>query len=275
MIPQPRKYFALIVHFGDTTPTKLAIADLLNQKVVPNQIVVIDQQGNLDGQMNANAVVHVLTPGENHGYAGGLNIGLGYLFSQGARLTDVVLCMNNDVRLQPGVTSYLIDYFTDNDHERTILSASIGRINLFTGKASLGMNKNSAHWWQVAYPHGSFFAAPFALFAAIKGLPDDYFLYWEDVVIGQRATRMGYALALLPVQLVRHDEKKDQTPTGGKLYYLARNGAFFLQSMPQPWGTYWRARNSIRRQYHRFFGNRAMIKALQDAKEGHLKKQQL
>lgn len=272
MIPQLRKYFAIIVHYGPAPQTERLITDLLNQKSVPDKIILIDHQGNMKSN---HSLVQSIKPQKNEGYAAGLSVGLGMLYSQGIEGADIVLCLNNDVRLHPRLVSYLHSYYQNPSHVRTLISALQGRVNLFSGRSHLFSQKKSQLFWSLSYPHGSCFAAPFQMFADIQGVPDSLFLYWEDVLLGVKARRRNYALNLFPVGLIEHDEKKDEKLSDDKVYYLVRNGAWFLQKQPFPWDIYWKGINRLRYFYHQMRGNQVILEALYDARSETLGKRKV
>ncbi len=264
MIPHTRKYFLLIVHHGLPQVTANLLSSILRGTLLPDNVVVIDH-GSLTDRFNyEHALVQVVRSTNNGGYAAGLSVGLGILLAQGARGEDIVVCMNNDVRLAPGTMDRLRDFWAKTSG-LVLVGAKAGRVNLFTGRTKLITGYSLlVTRYQLPYIHGSFFSAPFKLFMKVP-LPEEYFMYWEDVGFSQSVQRQGIFLRVVPGLDVVHNDQPDK-PSPTKLYYLVRNGALLLEGQtPWLWRQYWTVLNRLRYSYHLLGGRPTVRRALQDA----------
>lgn len=273
MNPQTRKYYIIIVHHGPPAITQRALDALAKSTALPEKVIVVDQAARPLTATGSN--LHLLRPGRNSGYAAGLNTGLRALASLSARPTDIVLMMNNDVLLAPRALSTLKKWWQHNpgdclasgistENNQTINTLS--HVNLITGRARIGSPPNL---FSLPYIHGAFFAAPLKIFLQTKGLPEQYFLYWEDIAFSQMLSRQNIPLKIVPGVLARHQTAP--ATNGDKLYYLVRNGAYFLShEAPFLWTYYWRSLNRLRARYHRWSGQPVVAQALADARRGRL-----
>jgi N-acetylglucosaminyl-diphospho-decaprenol L-rhamnosyltransferase len=273
MNPQKRKYYVVIVHYGDPGQTKRALMSLRNCESPPNKIVVVDHA--------ESRFIHpcgiVIRPNRNTGFAGGVNSALGALLSRGAKARDIIVIMNNDVTAYPETFRELRRWWHRHPEEALLgvvteeahgTVAGLGYVDLITGRTHF----RKPHRHVVPYIHGSFFAAPYLVFMKTGGLPEDYFLYWEDAQLSVRAARRHIPLKVSPdVRVVHHRHRPSPAERDDERYYLVRNGARFLEEeTPVPWRYYWQFRNLLRLAYHtlRPAGDPIVRRALADARRG-------
>lgn len=255
MNPQTRKYHIILVHRADQEATHQALRSLSECVQPPDQIIVIDHgQRPLD---NASVPSVLIRPPRNTGYAGGVNYGLGVLLSRGVKGDDIVVIMNNDVVVRPDAFQELRRWWAGR-REVALMGAIIEEpggtvrrsyVNLLTGRTHLF---GPAPPCAVPYTHGAFFAAPYTLFMQTRGLPEEYFIYWEDAALSRRVQALGIPQRTAGRVRVAH-RARAAAPTTTQLYYLVRNGALFLErETPRRWRPYWWIVNRLRLLYHTF-----------------------
>ncbi len=268
MYPQTRKYYAIIVHHGDGAFTDGTVASLKSCTPPPDKIVVVDHgEHSYIAPETAGKLTAVVRPRQNTGYAGGINTGLGCLVAWGAGEHDMVALMNNDVIVDPLVFDKIGRWQAANRAD-AVLGAGRSRVNLWTGRTSVG--KAASRRYHLAYLDGAFLAASLSVFLRMRGLPDHYFMYWEDVLFSRRLVRRGVQLRAEPAIALRHRSSRLREGSD-KTYYLVRNGALFLeQETALPWRVYWRLANRLRLLYHAVRRHRppAVRQALLDAARG-------
>lgn len=259
MIPQIRKYFILIVHYGNVATTNTLVTTLLASAASPEKIIVVDHADVPTKFSFSSSKVQIIRPEENSGYAGGVNIGLGILLAEKIVRDDIVVCCNNDVQITPETLSQLSQWWQDNP-EPALAGVKGGHVNLCTGRATLNPDYSllPTHYL-LPYIHGAFFCAPYRVLMRLTGLPTHYFLYWEDVLLSQRAMATGIPLRLLTAVEVSHADQPKANYTEQQMYYLVRNGALFLQQETSPpWRVWWWLLNKFRWVFHRGIVRRAL-----------------
>ncbi|MDP3997225.1 MAG: glycosyltransferase family 2 protein [bacterium] len=277
MIPQCRQLYAIIVHYQNLAQTEQTICSLCRGSVVPDRIIVVDQNPTKKFQHKSDTCpVLVIRPQKNSGYAAGINLGLGAAYGGGIKPEDIVLCMNDDVSVLPDALERMMAWWKNNSVDALVGAAITesgqtiaagGKINYLTGRTRFNTDTPA----RLDYIHGAFFAAPFRLFIAVKGLPENYFLYWEDVLFSRLVKQKGYPLKYLPQMKVTHHTLSCGDKSTTATYYLVRNGALFMQThTPWPINWIWRCLNLARLLFHYSLqgSSNPVTKALKDAARG-------
>jgi GT2 family glycosyltransferase len=263
MLPHHPQLFIIIIHYGSPKPTQQLLKRLLSAPVPElSRVILVDNSPQLFPHITLPRL-QLLRPHQNLGYAAGINCGLGALFASGIASHDWVLIMNNDLRLTPHTLPRLLSWLKSRASITYLAGAEGWRLNYLTGRAA--PTSTSPH-----YLDGSLLVAAGAVWARLKGLPEEYFLYWEDVALAHRARRLGLPLLAIP-QLEVSNPGATRSLASSKLYYLVRNGAYFLRyHSPWPWPYYWLLVNTLREQYHSLAPTtprrRLLRSALQDAR---------
>lgn len=264
MIPHTRKYFAVIVHYGDAIPTHRLVADLLASSPHLERIVVVDH-ARQPLTLHQAPSLQLIRPAQNSGYAGGINLGLGALLAANPNADDVVIMMNNDIKITPETISRVAAWWKKYP-KPAIAGNKQGVLHLLTGRTSLSLNQKSGPG-QVKYIHGAFLTAPFPVMMKLQGLPASYFMYWEDVALSVRARQKGILLQVISSLPLQHDDKPKPHYSDDHLYYLVRNGALFLELETSFfWRMFWFVKNRLRLVYHTLkFSRPVILNALKDA----------
>lgn len=251
MIPHTRKYHILTVHYGESTPTKTLVEQLLSSSSPPDHIIIIDHAAEALPDVWNKKQVTVARPAQNAGYAGGINFGLGILLGEKTARDDIIIAMNNDMTIEPQTLARLKDWWQKNP-EPALAGIKKGTVNLLTGRAVIGDDVQiPTSRFKIPYLHGSFLTAPFSAFLTLQGLPNLFFMYWEDVLFSHRAQQVGLPLKVIESIGITHDDSPPAEVSPDHLYYLVRNGALFLGgSSPRPWRFLWRIINPARFLYH-------------------------
>ena len=258
-----QKHFVIIVHYGSLSVTKRLISQVINPKNHCEKVIIIDH-GPQKFPNSVDKKVLVIHPEKNGGYAAGINLGLGVIASQGALSHDLVTLLNNDLQIESDILNKINNWWRrqleNNPHIHILAGANSGHVNFLTGRASL---KPWAKGGRAGvYLDGALLTAPYSTFLKLKGLPEEYFLYWEDVALSFRARAAGIKLAIIPNLNVKNPGSQ-KPATGDKLYYLVRNGAYFLASQtPPPVRLYWFILNRLRLLFH---ADQTIRQALKDA----------
>lgn len=261
MIPQTRKYHAIIVHFGRDKTTKTLVEQLTSGEKIPDHIIVVDHAQN-PFRIENQGKVRVVRPEKNAGYGAGINLGLGVLAGLGISREDIVIALNNDVQVSLQSLTRIEAWWGSHPNAK-LAGIHLGQVNLITGRAEIDSTfsaKSFAFWrtrpnaqrgFRRAYLDGACLIAPLATFLALQGLPSGNFMYWEDVEFSCRASQVGIPLSVIPDTGITHRDQPASAVAGDHVYYLVRNGAMFLsQKAPRPWRYFWKAKNLVRLVYH-------------------------
>ena len=235
---------AAVVHYADREATSACLASLIAGTVVPETIVVIDNQGDVDQDVEAgwrasfastaDTTLEVLRPGTNLGYAGAGAEGAQRALAAGA---DWFWLVNNDVVVQRTCLAELLD--AGGSHPRAGLLTPL----IVESAGGIWFAGGTVHWRTLAVHHqtqapASDAPAPTGLVTGCAvlaraammrecGLPDaSLFMYFEDVEWMWRQARGGWTALLVPRAVVRHDvarcgRRRVFSPIA--VYYMTRN----------------------------------------------------
>ncbi|AZS35600.1 N-acetylglucosaminyl-diphospho-decaprenol L-rhamnosyltransferase [Microbacterium lemovicicum] len=197
----------------------------------------------------------LLTPDENLGFGGGMNLAASVALSDGCQ---VLLALNPDAYLVEDATIRLLEYAYD--HPRAIVAPRISRPDgrPFSSMMSLDLTSGSVGradsgvtaGASVAWLSGACFAMSATLWRELDGFDDDYFLYWEDIDLSFRARSIGAELRLLEDAVAIHDPGGTQEQRGrakSSIYYFfnTRNRLLFAaKHLPRADRMRWLARSA-------------------------------
>lgn len=181
---------------------------------------------------------------DNYGFSGGNNIGIELGLNRG---TDYILLLNNDTEVRPdfltklteagennpviGMLSPRIYYYSDPD----VIWFAGGRLTYaptFGLHIGLGEKDNGQYQGTAILP--SEFLTGCALFVRretiekIGFMPEDYFLYFEDVDWSVSAKKAGYKIGVVPSSRVWHKVKREKEELDGAAAYKEGTPAYVL-----------------------------------------------
>jgi hypothetical protein len=208
---------------GEAAPALLAASGLSWRR--------LDPEGPLPGP----GEVGYLAIAGNRGYAGGNNAGLRFLHRHGVPYTWV---MNNDTVLDRGCSGDLV--------RAAVEEPGIG----LWGMEVIPEREASASAWQILprdfstgvltaaqlRTHPMAYVSGCAMFfrtneaVALGGIPEEYFLYYEDAAFNWEFRRAGFGIACVEAVGVRHAGSMATGRNGGlSEYYCRRNRWRFIQ----------------------------------------------
>jgi GT2 family glycosyltransferase len=242
---------AVVVHWQDPDDTLGCVASCAGEC---DAVIVVDNGSRepVGPRLAAAApdAVHVRTP-ENLGYAGGANVGIREALARGA---DVVLLLNNDVRLRPGAT-VAARRVLDADARVGVVGAKVlaredpSRLWLAWGDVTWRQSLVALHGadapdgpaWNVQRDVDWVGGCTMWLRAralADVGLFDEaFFAYHEEVEWCVRAARGGWRVVYVPEAVATHTGRGS---AGGdrsvriRKYFAARNTILFARRHGSP-----------------------------------------
>ncbi|MDO4908631.1 MAG: glycosyltransferase family 2 protein [Corynebacterium sp.] len=207
----------------------------------PTRIILVDN-GSTDGAPQRAAKAYenvdlVLSAGDvaaNIGYGSAMNVGVKYctILPQGAVDQEKFILVNPDVEFSEGSIDELVAALNDNPKAGTlgpaIIDSHIGRypsaraiptLSNGIGHALLGKIWKTNPWTRnyhantdmdsrhtAGWLSGSCLLVRREAFEKIGGFDERYFMYMEDVDLGDRMGRAGYENLYVPEAVVNHDQ---------------------------------------------------------------------
>lgn len=212
---------------------------IAQRKHVTQQIIVVDnhsKDGTVDVIRDGFPEVELLLPGENLGFAKGVNYGVNHSDA------EFVLLLNPDTVILDHAVDVIVDFARANPGHglyggRTLRpdgslepSSCWGAPTLWSmGLFALGittlapknrwLDPESLGTWQrdtvreVGVITGCFLLAPTAVWKELRGLDERYFMYGEDVDLALRARGAGYRPVICPdAKLIHEVGQSSETP---------------------------------------------------------------
>jgi GT2 family glycosyltransferase len=227
-VPDQGDAAAVVVHFESPETLLLTLTDL-GEFFPRDRIVVVDSSGDLDDSWDAGAVI--LRPGRNTGYARGANDGVRYLLASRPDVTEILVC-THEVRFADGVIDRLLEVAQERPGGHVIAPRLVTRgvkgqaPTLWSEGGRLSFPLRHPEHVRVGRTHGTrralwvdgaAFVIAVRTWQRVGGIPEEFFLYMEDVALGLRCRRLGE-----PVVVVL-DAVVEQAVTEPNRYLAIRN----------------------------------------------------
>lgn len=220
--------WAVVAHYGEPTATLATIASLRSGSVQPDEILVVDNQGNFLQEGTRAA-----TPGRNLGYAGAIALGASEALRAGS---EWVWFLNNDADAAPGCLQALLaagDAMPRAGLLTPVIEHEAGGIwyaggTVDTRRMVVGHDVVVAAQgaYDTGYATGCAILARAAFLREAGPADEDLFMYFEDVEWSLRARACGWRVMVVPSARVRHSVARRRgrrvwSPTA--VYLLTRN----------------------------------------------------
>lgn len=239
----------ITVNYNQAAVTADLLRSLQHQSFKDYEIIVVDNASKENPFPLLKAVepnLITIQSDENLGFAGGNNLGI--VRSKG----DYLFFINNDAEVvegtipkllacfdkheQVGVVSPKLYYYlperekpmiqyvgTTEMHPITARNRTIGQF-----ETDEGQYNGSAH--ETAYAHGAAMMMPRSVVEKVGGMPEEFFLYYEELDWCEQIRRAGYKILVEPNAVVYH---KESVSVGQmsllKTYYINRNRIYFMR----------------------------------------------
>ena len=186
--------------------------------------------------------VKVILNGKNLGFTGGNNVGIK------AATGDYLFIVNNDTEFTPGLIEGLLEIFNKYPdagivspkfhyffHKGTLEYAGYNTVNIFTGRnAMVGCKEKDEGQYneikETNYAHGGGMMVPRKVIEEVGGVPEEFFIYYEEFDWCEQIKRKGYKVYYQPNSLIYH---KESMTTGKaspfKTFYHTKNRILFMR----------------------------------------------
>jgi GT2 family glycosyltransferase len=221
----------------------------LKKQTHPAEIVLVDN-GSTDGSVEFLEAsfpdIHLLKKSINHGFAGGVNIGIKYAMKHGA---EAVALFNNDAVAEPRWLKNLVEAMKTDD-----------RVGIVTGrltqmdKIHLDSTGDFYTVWGMPFPRGrnqkaagkydiqeEVFGASggaslyrVTMFEDIGTFDESFFAYYEDVDVSFRARLAGWKIIYTPKAVAYHHISATSSRLGSfSRYHSIKNfHLLYIKNMP-------------------------------------------
>lgn len=251
--PSAERVVALIVHYRDVAQTARAASVTAHLTRLPDRVVVINNDpSDAMGSELARALpegVKLITTGENLGYAGGNNIGLRLAIRQQA--TEYAWIVNPDGHPEPEALTELVAA-ADRDQGALIVGSCILRGGPWRpgeiAFAGAKLHPRTGEFLPLESSCGNPVVESDAVFGSsmlvrLSGLdtvgliPEEYFLYFEEVDFALRARAAGWRVVVNRQSRFSHiGPRRRGLPTPAYVYYMTRNRLLFSRRWGFPQG---------------------------------------
>lgn len=218
----------------------------------PNmEVIVVDNASKEDPTDVLKAIyptVSVIINDRNLGFSGANNVGI-----RAAR-GEYMFIVNNDTEFTPGLIEGLLEVFYHYPdagmvspkfhyffNKGVIEYAGYHAVNIFTGRnGMIGQRETDQGQYdqikETNYAHGGAMMVPRKVIEKAGLMPDEFFLYYEELDWSERIKKYGFKIYYQPKSLIYH---KESMTTGKasplKTFYLTRNRILFMRrNIPLP-----------------------------------------
>lgn len=219
---------AIVVHYNSPGTLKLTLENL-NLKFDRNHIIVVDNSSSLRDE-EFHHLATIIDDGKNRGYAGGVNRGFEFLSEHLPSVSEILVCTHETI-FRSGAIERLISTAgeypgghivgprlvtqTDGGAYRTWSNGGRLRFPFFYPKHDT--NTSSVGVRQTDWVDGAAFLIDINSFKKVGGVPEEFFMYMEDVALGILVRKIG-----VPV-LVDLNATVEQTANGPSRSLAIRN----------------------------------------------------
>ncbi len=248
--PEAARVAILLVNYKTAEMTLEGLDQLIDCVGHEHAILLLDngsgpeEEATLRSWVGEHPAVELTCLGSNRGYCAAMNIGIEWAGEQG---TSYVLFLNNDVRVENGFLSTMVEVLGNDSQVAGVVPTVLrpdGKV--WSQGAEIGfcpnLNRLLGEGRQAA-PRGTgprsvgYLPGACALYRlddlqAVQGLDEEYFMYFEDALLGQLLRDRGRVLLWLPWVRVVHDASsssgRGRTPL--RKYMTAVNSMSFLKN---------------------------------------------
>lgn len=205
------------------------------------EVIVVDNASSYNPEAEINMHfpdVKVVVSDKNLGFAGGNNLGIK------AATGDYLFFLNNDTELKEDIITPMVKlmslnyqigalcpHICDFDAPHHLQYAGFTDINPLSGRNSLHDNpEGKALPYLTAFPHGAAMMIRRSTIDKVGPMPEEYFLYYEELDWGYQIREAGYDIVVDPRFMVYHKESASvglQSPM--KTFYHSRNRLLYMR----------------------------------------------
>jgi GT2 family glycosyltransferase len=236
----------ITLNWNNTAVTCDFLRSIRSQNTYPNiEVLVVDNDSREDPTADLLAVypkARVIRNPANLGFAAGNNAGI-----REAR-GEYLFIVNNDTEFTPSLLEGLVAVFREFPdagmvspkfhfyfEKGTIEYAGYEPINVLTGRnGMIGHRQRDEGQFdkltRTPYVHGGGMMVSRRVIEDVGLMPEQFFLYYEELDWSEQVRRKGYAIYYQPASLIYHKESMTTGKSSPlKTFYLTRNRILFMR----------------------------------------------
>ncbi len=236
---RPPRVALVVLNWNDWEDTRRCLDSLAGLSYRRHETIVVDngsEDGSPDRVAEGFPAVKLVRLPANRGYGGGMNAGIQAALAEGC---DFILCLNNDMTVDPGFLEPLVEAARDEttvpypaiyqgDHPDLVDNAG-NRVS-YTGVTSLVAHGARGISASLEADYTELPLLPRTLLAHIGGYREEYFAFYEDVDLGARMRAAGWTPRLVPESKVYHWRGRTTRRIPGLVsYYSVRNRLLLMR----------------------------------------------
>jgi GT2 family glycosyltransferase len=235
----------ITVNFNHSHVTEALLESIFKLNTYPLEIIVVDNGSTVNPVPEWIAkypLVNFIRSEINLGFSGGNNLGIK------AATGDYLFFVNNDTEFTKGLVNILVETLNQHpevgiispkiryfDHPDMLQYAGFTPMNYYTarnkciGQFETDNGQYDQLMGETGYIHG---AAMMARREAIspEGMPEHYFLYYEEMDWCEEIKRAGYKIWINPLALIYHKESVSVgSKSALKEFFMNRNRILFIR----------------------------------------------
>lgn len=219
---------AIVVHYDSHDSLRVTLNNL-NQHFNRDHIIVIDNSSSLKGE-GLDILATIVDDGQNRGYAGGVNRGFEYISDHLAGVSEVLVCTHEAVFDSNALTEMLaaaesypsghvvgpqLVTYGESGEDKIWSNGGGLRPPFFYPKHNTDDSLTGIR--KVDWVDGAAFLIDVNTWKRLAGVPEEFFMYMEDVALGLKCKQIG-----VPV-LVNLSARVHQTANGPSRALAIRN----------------------------------------------------
>jgi GT2 family glycosyltransferase len=245
-MPEQPLVSIITINWNSTNVTSEFLSSIKEVNTYQNiEVIVVDNASQEDPSEELLKIypkAKIVRNGANLGFSGGNNAGIKVATG------EFLLIVNNDTEFTPGLIELLSDTFSKKPdagivcpkfhyyfNKGIIEYAGYKPVNIFTGRnGMIGAGEIDKGQYdslkRTNYAHGGAMMVSKKALADVGLMPEQFFLYYEELDWSVNFRRKGYSIYIQPKALIYHKESMTTGKSSPlKTFYLTRNRILFMR----------------------------------------------
>ncbi|MBB6713505.1 glycosyltransferase family 2 protein [Clostridium gasigenes] len=217
-----KKVFIILLNYKNVKDTLEAVESLENINYPNFEIIIVDNDSKDNSLILLKEALgekhHIISSGKNGGFAFGNNVGIKYAIKKNA---DYVLLINNDTTVEKDFLNHLVNSI---ENKKNVAMAT-GLILNYYNKEKIWYDGGEIKWdkfygyhinegkrlsdvtlkeREITFATGCLMLIKCEIIKKIGYLPEEYFMYYEDVDFCAKIQEEGYKICYNPKSVIYH-----------------------------------------------------------------------